>query len=239
MAERPNEWRPDDVGMDESMPVGEVDAVIIRAEIEDTRAQLGDTIDQIGERLSPSHIKQQIGQSVHDATVGRVEDAARAVGNRVSGASKTFVDVLRENPIPVAMVGMGLGWLYWSARNRSSGSTSEPITDRVADRARSVATTVESGARETAQIASDQFFGNPLAIGIVAVAAGLAAGLAIPESPKERELMGAARDTLVDRAKDMASETKEKLQHVAERTLDQAKTAATEAAKDEGLTRSA
>jgi hypothetical protein len=48
--------------------------------------------------------------------------------------------------------------------------------------------------------------------------------------------MGDVRDKLVDRAKDVASETKEKLQAVAERTIDQAKTAATDAAREEGLT---
>lgn len=241
MAEQPNER--------------EVDAVMIRAEIEETRTQMGDTLDEIGERIRPSHIKQQIGQGIHDATVGRVEDAARQAADRVSGAGHRLVDVVRDNPIPAAMVGIGLGWLFWGGRQRSSGyyQTNQPqsgslqgvraVADRasemggqVADRAKDVANTVRYDAREGARLASDQFRANPLAMGAAAVAIGVAAGLAIPETRQERELMGDVRDKLVDRAKDVASDTKEKLQAVAERTIDQAKAAATDAAREEGLT---
>ena len=67
---------------------------------------------------------------------------------------------------------------------------------------------------------------------MVVAAVGLAAGLAIPETRRERELMGDVRDKLVSNAKEKAEEAKEKLQHVAERTVDQAKAAA----REEGLT---
>lgn len=230
------------------------DTRMIRAEIEETRTQMGDTIDELGERLRPSHIKQQIGQGIHDATVGRVEDAARHAADRVTGAGSRVVAVVRDNPIPAAMVGIGLSWLMFGGRGRSSGGyTSQQqsgshsgvraVADRagemgeqVADRARDVANTVRYDAREGARLASHQFHANPLAIGAAAVAIGVAAGLAIPQTRQEQELMGEARDRLVDRAKDVASEAKEKLQAVAERTIDQAKTAATDAAREEGLT---
>ena len=249
MAEQPNELPFENAGRAAEPVAGNTqDTVIIRAEIEETRAQMGDTLDEIGERLRPSHIKQQIGQSVRDATVGRVEDAARNAADRVSGAGQRFVDVVRDNPIPVAMVGIGLGWLFWGARRSSSGelpSGTSPsqsqgrvseVAENVTDRAKDVARTVKHDAREGARLASDQFYGNPLAAGLAAVAIGVAAGLAIPETRAERELMGAARDKLVDRAKDVASEAKEKLQTVAERTLDEAKAVATDAAREQGLT---
>jgi hypothetical protein len=238
------------------LPNNGPDAVIIRAEIEETRTQMGDTLDEIGERLRPSHIKQQIGQGIHDATVGRVEDAARHAADSVSGAGRRLVDTVRDNPIPAAMVGIGLSWLLFGGRSRSSGTYAtgqqrqsesqggvRAVADRasemgeqVAERARDVANTVRYDAREGARLASDQFRANPLAMGAAAVAIGVAAGLAIPETRQERELMGEVRDRLVDRAKDVATETKEKLQTVAERTIDQAKTAAADAAREEGLT---
>ena len=232
----------------------EPDVVVIRAEIEETRAQMGDTLDEIGERLRPSHIKQQIGQGIHDATVGRVEDAARNAADSVSGAGRRLVNVVRDNPIPAAMVGVGLTWLLFGGRGHSSGGYDNQrsagvqggvraVADRagemgeqVADRARDVANTVKYDAREGARLASDQFRANPLAMAAAAVAVGVAVGLAIPATPQERELMGEVRDRLVDRAKDVATETKEKLQTVAERTIDQAKTTATEVAREEGLT---
>jgi hypothetical protein len=42
---------------------------------------------------------------------------------------------------------------------------------------------------------------RPFAIGIAALAAGVAAGLTVPSSRKEKELMGETRDRLLDQAK--------------------------------------
>lgn len=57
---------------------------------------------------------------------------------------------------------------------------------------------------------------NPLAVGAVAVGAGAAIGLAIPETSKEHEVMGEARDTVVEKGKEKAQETQQKIQRVAE-----------------------
>ena len=46
---------------------------------------------------------------------------------------------------------------------------------------------------------------NPLAVGAVAMAVGAAVGLALPETRREQELMGDARDRVVDNAKSMAN----------------------------------
>lgn len=68
---------------------------------------------------------------------------------------------------------------------------------------------------------------NPLAMGLVAVAAGALVGMAVPESDQERELMGPARDQLVEKAQDIAQDTADKAQRVAKR--------AKNAAKDEAM----
>jgi hypothetical protein len=47
---------------------------------------------------------------------------------------------------------------------------------------------------------------NPVALGAVALAAGTALGLALPRTEKEDRLLGSARDTVVDRAQELASE---------------------------------
>jgi hypothetical protein len=231
MAERPNELPSANTSpIAEPIAGDRPDAVVIRAEIAETRAQMGDTLDEIGERLRPSHLKQQIGQEIHDATVGRVEDAARSAVNRLGGVGHRLVDTVRDNPIPAAMIGIGLGWLLWGQRHSpEQHAASQPKADsqhgtngvaeraseaaeKVADRARDVASTVTHDARESARFASRQFNNSPIAVGVVALAVGVAAGLAIPETRREHELMGAARDKLVDGAKEIASDAKEKLQ---------------------------
>lgn len=57
---------------------------------------------------------------------------------------------------------------------------------------------------------------NPLAVGIVAVALGGAAALIIPETQREHQLMGEARDNLIDRAQTGAQDVVEKVQRVTE-----------------------
>jgi hypothetical protein len=59
---------------------------------------------------------------------------------------------------------------------------------------------------------------NPLAVGTLAVGVGAAVGLAIPETSKEHEVMGEARDNLVDKAQEKVQETQQKVQQVAGRS---------------------
>jgi hypothetical protein len=61
-------------------------------------------------------------QAVHDATVGRVENMVHDAQETVTDAKTTVFEVVRANPIPAALVAVGLGWLLMSAR--SSGGAS-------------------------------------------------------------------------------------------------------------------
>ena len=70
----------------------------------------------------------------------------------------------------------------------------------------------------------------------MALAIGTAVGLAIPETDRERQLMGEARDSLVERAQEAAAETLDKVQRVAEETLHSAEETATQKSKEVGLT---
>jgi hypothetical protein len=55
---------------------------------------------------------------------------------------------------------------------------------------------------------------NPLTVGALGVEVGAAIGLAIPETSKEHEVMGKARDTVVEKEK--AQEMQQSVQRVAE-----------------------
>lgn len=90
----------------------------IRSRIEATRADMGETIDAIQERLSPQHLVTQAKEAAKEAAVGRVRSVARKAGDTASQlASQTsetaagFGQVVRDNPIPAAMVGVGATWL--------------------------------------------------------------------------------------------------------------------------------
>ena len=61
---------------------------------------------------------------------------------------------------------------------------------------------------------------KPFAVGMAALAAGVAAGLTVPATRKEKELMGETRDRLVDQAKDLGREAVDKGKQVARAATD-------------------
>ena len=249
-----------------------------RAEIERTRADMSETVDAIQERLSPESLKEQAKDRVKGATVGRAQDAGSGI-----------VGTIRANPLPSALTGIGLGWLFMNARKQSStqgrygagvytydypppyegrgpsvpspgqavgrardraGETSTQVQDKAGqvasqaqDKAGQVATQTQDRvsrlgeqARYQAQRASGglqrMLRENPLAVGALGVGVGAAVGLAIPETAKEHEVMGEARDTLVEKAQEKAQDAQERVQQVAQ----EAQSAAQQEAENQGLT---
>lgn len=96
----------------------------IKAQIEETRKGMGETIDAIQERLSLSNISDQVSETVshaiesakdtaYDATIGKAVNFMRNVGDGVthSGAFRT----VRNNPFPFALIGLGTGLLVYQA----------------------------------------------------------------------------------------------------------------------------
>jgi ElaB/YqjD/DUF883 family membrane-anchored ribosome-binding protein len=115
-------------GTASATPTGdpEVDQLVV--EIEETRVEMTGTVEEIGDRLDPKNIVAGAKETVRDATVGKVEQMANTAGEMVSNAGQTaqeagsgVVETIRQNPLPAAMVGIGLGWLVNSARSKQSG----------------------------------------------------------------------------------------------------------------------
>jgi hypothetical protein len=312
------------------------DTAEIRAEIEETRAEMSGTIEAIQERLNPEHLKEQVKDqvreqfqevkaTVREATIGKAEDMVRNAGETLDEARYGLMETIRQNPIPAALVGIGLGWLFMnrqsapgrrytryydqarydrggqphygdrqgytgrmSAYADSYGSkwvdqaeggakgtlhrvqeTAGNVVNRaqetvgtIADRTQETVGNVVSQAQETASTVASQtqeavgyitdqaqyqaqrvedrfqhaLYENPLAVGAVALAIGTAVGFSLPQTQRENELLGEARDTLIDRAQEVAQDTLEKVQQVAGDVMDQAQTTVQEKAKERGLT---
>jgi hypothetical protein len=90
----------------------QAEAAEIRAEIEQTREEMGGTLNELGDRLEPGNLMDQAKENVRDATIGRVEETAR-------GMSDMVMDTIKRNPIPAALAGAGLALLWM---NRSNGN---------------------------------------------------------------------------------------------------------------------
>jgi len=140
----------------------------IEAEIERTRAEMGQTLNAISDKLEPAVLKEyakeiireagdqarglihdagdqarglitnakdQASEAVHDATIGRVENMFNNVERQVNGTSSSVVDMVRQNPVPAAMVAFGLGWLFMN--NRGGQSKNEFRRESYAEQPRS------------------------------------------------------------------------------------------------------
>ena len=170
----------------------------IRAEIEQTRAEMSETVDALGYKADvKSRAKESIqekkdsakesivgaGQSVKDRLVG----AGEAVSDRVSGAGGAVSD-----------------------RVSSAGGT---ITDATPD-----AEQVKHQARRAKGLAQE----NPLGLAIGSIAVGFVAGLLVPATRIEDEKLGEVSDQVIDRAKETGQEALERGKQVVQETAQSA-----------------
>jgi hypothetical protein len=97
----------------------------IRSQIEQTRAEMSQTLDAIQARLSPRRLVNDAAQSVKDATVGRVKRLAAKTngmlgnGNGSAFDAKRMIDAARTNPIPFAIAGVAAAAFVARAAMRS------------------------------------------------------------------------------------------------------------------------
>jgi hypothetical protein len=218
----------------------------IRAEIEDTRAVMSQTINEIQERLSPEHLMDQAKEAVRDATIGKVESVVATISEVTEPALKTIKEVgvtvgdkIWKNPIPLAMIGLGVGMLVM--RNFSNGKSSVPrrslpnrrsnyaigdvgqmqqntgasTMNQVKETASDLASRAKDSATAVGTRFSEVLRENPLAVGAVAVAAGTAIGLVLPSTRIESEYIGDTGEKIVDKVEDVARDALGKVQDAA------------------------
>jgi len=162
------------------------DVTTIREHIAETRDEMTATLEQIETRLDPRLLTERAMTTAYDATVGKAK-------TMVSRTSNGIVDTIKENPVPLALTAIGIGWLVLNAR-------APHARERVANQATELAHTAREKAHDVETAAKRTFEDNPLAIGLGVVAAGLLIGLAIPTTRRENELLGATRDRLAHQA---------------------------------------
>ncbi len=112
------------------------DPAALEAQIEQTRRDMGETIDAIQARLDPELLKfkaeQRVEQAVdrakdevYDATIGRVEDATGRAARTVTDWRDNVLETIKDNPIPAALVGIGLGWLLMESSSNAERRASQ------------------------------------------------------------------------------------------------------------------
>jgi ElaB/YqjD/DUF883 family membrane-anchored ribosome-binding protein len=79
----------------------------LRERIDATRSRMGETIEEIGDRVNPRRVRAEI----KDTVKRKARDTMRDVEHEVRNTGRSIWDTIRENPIPAGMVGIGLAWL--------------------------------------------------------------------------------------------------------------------------------
>ena len=259
---------------EERNPVGDpstAETAEIRGEIERTRSEMSETIEEIQDRLRPDHLLQQAKDSVQEAAAGKVRnimytasEAAHMVADQTERTASQAARYIREHPVQTMLVAAGVTW--WLMRDRemrwNHGSSDYPPSEygnggdynsdynstgkiqamretvsEYAGQARESARQYADQARESARTAADHVRSaaytasvkardgwghandsldrwvqeNPLAVGAAAVAVGVAIGLSVPRTRYEDRTFGETRDEVLNRAKDKASEIRDRM----------------------------
>jgi gas vesicle protein/ElaB/YqjD/DUF883 family membrane-anchored ribosome-binding protein len=192
----------------------------------DVANKVGDVAGQV--RDTAGNVAGQVRDTAGEVA-GTVAQTAGDVAGQTGDVVGRFLRTLSDNPVPAALAGISLGWLYMQSNSQGrvrlhearhaagdvatqAGDTVGRLAETAGETVGSVAEGVKYQAAETQTQFQRMLLENPLAVGAIAVAVGAAVGLAVPETPQEHQLMGAARDKLVDRAQTVSQDTLQRVQ---------------------------
>jgi hypothetical protein len=106
----------------------------IRQEIDDTRAEMTETIDAIQAKLNPRNIVANATERVKTATTERVRemadtagDTAQQVMNQTRDTAGGIMHSVQQNPVPAALIGLGAAWLLMNRTGSSDGFDEERV----------------------------------------------------------------------------------------------------------------
>ena len=173
----------------------------IRREIEQTRAQLAQNLEAIGDRVSPEHVKEQVAEKVSEITDKVnprriVERQTAKLKDSLSSATDSALGRARGAAGDVRGTLKGVSGTASQAASTAGGGVLQHAQG-LKERGRSVSTDVVGQIRSAPQ-------DNPVASALVVFATGLVVGLALPPSDKERQAADRVRGQVVEPLKGQA-----------------------------------
>jgi hypothetical protein len=183
----------------------------IVADIERTRAEIDQTLSAIEHRLSPGQLVDQ------GIAYLRQSDARRFASN--------LGHQVRDNPLPVALVGIGLAWLMASGRDGAARPERwDDPGESLADRAESVMEDVSDAANSAGARMSDAVDRASGKARAARDRVGVAMERASEKARSARDTIGRTADTARQRARDVRDTARhgmERARHGYDRVVDE------------------
>lgn len=200
----------------------------IEADIERTRDRISSDLDAISYKLSPQRLRERAQDtlsSAQEAVMSTVQEVTQAVSDRAKETSSGFFDLIKDNPLPAALIGLGVGLLVTGGATAASSASRGSSNDRrFSDGYRSDGyDSFETTPGAYAENYGSSFGGGssdsmpalpgsrsglgrwieeqPLAFGLVGLLVGTAIGLGLPGTRYENRVMGEAGGELREKAK--------------------------------------
>lgn len=97
----------------------------IKSDIERTRQNMTSKIDQLQARFSPDHIKAQAQETVREIVRESTQSLTTYFNENSRELGTTIAHAIKSNPIPAALIGLGVGWLLVEGYGGSRGNSNE------------------------------------------------------------------------------------------------------------------
>ncbi len=160
--------------------------------------------------------KEAVGNAAESAREWATEarDAATSAAKRTRQTIAPVAQSIGQNPWPAVLIGAGLTWLIVEG-TRGRGTAQSSSREQRSEGGQSRQSRRPMRMMQTAQTRVERMVRErPLVAGAAAIGIGAAVTMMLPKTEREDELLGEARDAMVDRAKDVARNTVQAAQGV-------------------------
>jgi hypothetical protein len=99
----------------------------IRSNIAQTREKMDQTLDELGQRMTPRHLLDDLLDFLRTRSPDRETIKARAgaaagrAGDALSHVTSAVADAVRQHPVPTLLIGAGIAWAIYENRRGNGG----------------------------------------------------------------------------------------------------------------------
>lgn len=100
-------------------PSRERDPETIRSDIDATRARMDETMDQLGDRLQPRHLLDEVlgvFRRSSERPDGNLHHLQEKLTRSADAALHAVADTVKRNPVPALLIGAGVAWMIYESR---------------------------------------------------------------------------------------------------------------------------